>query len=83
MSRHTIRIPLSGEIDASMAEDFKALGKDLDAMGVHLTVLDVLPSGALVFEYDDKAHKRNAGRKRKAISSDSELSGMTQAKMDE
>lgn len=52
-------------------------------MGVRLTIPDVLPGGTLVFEYDDEAHKRNAGRRRKAIPADSELSEMTQAQMDE
>ena len=83
MSERTIRIPLSDEIDASTAEDLKVLEKDLATMGVRLTILDALPGGALVFEYDDEAHKRNAGRKRKAIPADSELSEMTQAQMDE
>ena len=76
MSERTIRIPLSDEIDASTA-------KDLNAMGVRLTIPDALPGGALVFEYDDEAHKRNAGRKRKTIPADSEFSKMTQAQMDE
>lgn len=83
MSERTIRIPLSDEIDASAAEDLKVLEKDLAAMGVRLTIPDTLPGGALVFEYDDEAHKRNAGRKKKAIPADSELSEMTQAQMDE
>lgn len=83
MSRHTIRIPLSNEIDASTAEDLKVLEKDLNAMGVRLTIPDTLSGGTLVFEYDDEAHKRNAGRKKKAIPADSELSEMTQAQMDE
>ncbi len=52
-------------------------------MGVHPTIPDTLPGGALVFEYDDEAHKRNAGRKRKTIPADSKLSEMTQAQMDE
>lgn len=83
MSERTIRIPLSDEIDASTAEDLKVLEKDLATMGVRLTIPDALPGGALVFEYDDEAHKRNAGRKRKTIPADSELSEMTQAQMDE
>lgn len=83
MSRRTIQIPLSDEIDASTAEGLKVLEKDLGAMGVRLTIPDVLPGGTLVFEYDDEAHKRNAGRRRKAIPADSELSEMTQAQMDE
>lgn len=83
MSERTIRIPLSDEIDASAAEDLNTLKKDLATMGVRLTIPDALPGGALVFEYDDEAHKRNAGRKRKTIPADSELSEMTQAQMDE
>ena len=79
MSERTIRIPLSDEIDASAAEDLNTLKKDLATMGVRLTIPDALPGGALVFEYDDEAHKRNAGRKRKTIPADSELSEMTQA----
>lgn len=83
MSERTIRIPLSDEIDASTAEDLNTLKKDLATMGVRLTIPDALPGGALVFEYDDEAHKRNAGRTRKTIPADSELSEMTQAQMDE
>ena len=63
MSERTIRAPLSDEIDASTAEDLKVLEKDLATMGVRLTIPDALPGGALVFEYDDEAHKRNAGRR--------------------
>ena len=70
MSERTIRAPLSDEIDASTAEDLKVLEKDLATMGVRLTIPDALPGGALVFEYDDEAHKRNAGRKRKTIPAD-------------
>ena len=83
MSERTIRIPLSDEIDDSTAEDLKVLEKDLAAMGVRLTIPDTLPGGVLAFEYDDEAHKRNAGRKKKAIPAGSELSEMTQAQMDE
>lgn len=83
MSERTIRIPLSDEIDASTAEDLNTLKKDLATMGIRLTIPDALPGGALVFEYDDETHKRNAGRKRKTVPADSELSEMTQAQMDE
>ncbi|MEC4185093.1 hypothetical protein VJ918_09760 [Adlercreutzia sp. R21] len=83
MSKHTIEVPLSDEIDASTVDDLKILKKDLGAMGVRLTIPNTLPGGTLVFEYDDEAHKRNAGRKKKAIPADSELSEMTQAQMDE
>ena len=79
MSKHTIEVPLSEVIDTSTIEDLKVLKKDLGAMGVRLTIPDTLPGGALVFEYDDEAHKR----KKKAIPADSELSEMTQAQMDE
>ena len=83
MSKHTIEVPLSEVIDTSTIEDLKVLKKDLGAMGVRLTIPDALPGGTLVFEYDDEAHKRNAGRKKKAIPADSGLSEMTQAQMDE
>ncbi len=83
MSKHIIEVPLGKEIGASTAEDLKTLEKDLGAMGVRLAIPDTLSGGALVFEYDDEAHKRNAGRKKKAIPADSELSEMTQAQMDE
>ena len=83
MSKHTIEVPLSEVIDTSTIEDLKVLKKDLGAMGVRLTIPDALPGGTLVFEYDDEAHKRNAGRKRKTIPADSELSEMTQAQTDE
>ena len=82
MSERTIRIPLSDEIDASAAEDLNTLKKDLATMGVRLTIPDALPGGALVFEYDDEAHKRNAGRKRKTIPADSELSEMDEWLLD-
>ena len=83
MSKHIIEVPLGKEIGASTAEDLKTLEKDLGAMGVRLAIPDTLSGGALVFEYDDETHKRNAGRKKKAIPADSELSEMTQAQMDE
>ncbi|WP_304596516.1 hypothetical protein [Adlercreutzia caecimuris] len=83
MSKRTINVPLSKKIDASTAEDLNILKKDLDTMGVRLAIPDTLRGGTLVFEYDDEAHKRNAGRKKKAIPPDSELSEMTQAQMDE
>ena len=83
MSKHIIEVPLGKEIGASTAEDLKTLEKDLGAMGVRLAIPDTLSGAALVFEYDDEAHKRNAGRKKKAIPADSELSEMTQAQMDE
>ena len=83
MSKRNISVPLSKKIDASTAEDLNILKKDLDAMGVRLAIPDKLRGGTLVFEYDDEAHKRNAGRKKKAIPPDSKLSEMTQAQMDE
>ena len=83
MSKRTINVPLSKRIDASTAEDLNILKKDLDAMGVRLVIPDTLRGGTLVFEYDNEAHKRNAGRKKKAIPPNSELSEMTQAQMDE
>ena len=83
MSKRTINVPLSKKIDASTAKDLNILRKDLDAMGLRLVIPDTLRGGTLVFEYDDETHKRNAGRKKKAIPPDSELSEMTQAQMDE
>ena len=83
MSKRTINVPLGKKIGASTAEDLNILKKDLDAMGVCLAIPDTLRGGTLVFEYDDEAHKRNAGRKKKAIPPDSELSEMTRTQMDE
>ena len=83
MGKRTIRIPLSERTSVSTAEGLKVLENDLGAMGVRLTIPDVLPGGMLVFEYDDEAHKRNAGRRKKPIPADSGLSEMTQEEMDE
>lgn len=83
MSKRIIGVPLSNDIDASTAKGLKVLESDLGAMGVHLTIPDVLPGGTLMLEYDDEAHKRNAGRRKKAIPADSELSEMTPEEMDE
>lgn len=83
MSERVIEVPLSKNIDDSMAESLEILKKDLGAMGVRLTIPDVLPGGALVFEYDDEAYKRNAGRKKKTVPANSYLAEMTQAQMDE
>lgn len=83
MGRCAIRILLSDETEASTAEDLQVLKKDLSAMGVRLTIPDSLPGGTLVFEYDDEAHKRNAGRKKKAVPANSDLSEMTSEEMDE
>lgn len=83
MSNRIIEVPLSNNIDVSTAEDLKVLENDLGAMGVRLTVPSVLPGGTLVFEYDDEAHKRNAGRRKKVIPADSRLSEMTQEEIDE
>ena len=77
MGRCAIRILLSDETEASTAEDLQVLKKDLSAMGVRLTIPDSLPGGTLVFEYDDEAHTRNAGRKKKAVPANSDLSEMT------
>lgn len=83
MSKRVIKAPLSKNIDDSTAESLEILKKDLGAMGVRLTIPDVLSGGALVFEYDDEAYKRNAGRKKKAVPANSYLAEMTQAQMDE
>ena len=83
MGRCAIRILLSDETEASTAEDLQVLKKDLRAMGVRLTIPDSLPGGTLVFEYDDEAHTRNAGRKKKAVPANSDLSEMTSEEMDE
>lgn len=83
MSERIIEVPLSKNVDDSMAESLEILKKDLGAMGVRLTIPDVLLGGALVFEYDDEAYKRNAGRKKKEVPADSYLAEMTQAQMDE
>ena len=83
MGRCAIRILLSDETEASTAEDLQVLKKDLCAMGVRLTIPDSLPGGTLVFEYDDEAHTRNAGRKKKAVPANSDLSEMTSEEMDE
>ena len=83
MGRCAIRILLSDETEASTAEDLQVLKKDLSAMGVRLTIPDSLPGGTLVFEYDDEAHTRNAGRKKKAVPANSDLSEMTSEEMAE
>ena len=83
MGRCAIRILLSDETEASTAEDLQVLKKDLSAMGVRLTIPDSLPGGTLVVEYDDEAHTRNAGRKKKAVPANSDLSEMTSEEMDE
>ena len=83
MGKRTIRIPLNERTSVSIAEDLEVLENDLGAMGVRLTIPNALPGGTLVFEYDDEAHKRNAGRRKKAIPADSGLSEMTQEKIDE
>ncbi|MFQ9742874.1 MAG: hypothetical protein ACLRX5_10650 [Slackia sp.] len=64
MSKHTIEVPLSEVIDTSTIEDLGSQERP-GAMGVRLTIPDALPGGTLVFEYDDEAHKRNAGRKKR------------------
>lgn len=83
MSKRIIEVPLNKDIDDSAAESLEILKKDLGAMGVRLTIPGVLPGGTLVFEYDDEAYKRNAGRKKKTAPANSHLAGMTQAQMDE
>lgn len=83
MSERVIGVPLSGNIDDSTIESLEILKRDLGAMGVRLTIPDVLPGGTLVFEYNDEAYKRNAGRKRKAVPADSPLAKMNQKEMDE
>lgn len=82
MSRKIVKIPLGNEISSSTAEDINLLKKDLDALGVHLAFSGTSQGGTLSFEYDDEAHKRNAGRKKKDIPADSELAKKTQEQMD-
>lgn len=83
MGKRAIGIPLGTEIDAATVDSLEILKKDLGALGVRLTIAGALPGDTLLFEYDDEAHKRNAGRKRKIVPPDSGLADMTQEQMDE
>lgn len=83
MGKRLIEVPLSDEIDASIADDINLLRQDLAAMGVRLDIPSPLEGGTLVFEYDSTAYKRNAGRKKKAVPTNSKLAEKTQEQMDE
>lgn len=83
VGKRLIKIPLGSAIDPSTVKDIETLKNDLDAMGVSLAVSGSLLGGTLVFEYDSEAHKRNAGRKKKAIPENSTIAGMTPEQLDE
>lgn len=83
MGKRLVKIPLSKKVGASTVNALELLKRDLGAMGVQLTLPDPLSGGTLVFEYDDETHKRNAGRKKKAIPASSKLARKTQEQVDE
>ena len=77
-----LELPLSQELSPQDIESIKTFAKDLSAVGIHIELPSPLAGGRLTIKYDPNAHKRNAGRKRKRMPTDSVLQDMTQEQMD-
>ncbi|WP_251213077.1 hypothetical protein [Adlercreutzia murintestinalis] len=78
-----IAIPLAKNLNDTDIQSLESLAKDLSIMGITVKMPNPLSGGALIFEYDREAHKRNAGRKKKTIPTKSAISKMTQNQIDD
>lgn len=78
-----IAIPLAKNLNDTDIQSLESLAKDLSIMGITVKMPNPLSGGALIFEYDREAHKRNAGRKKKTIPAKSAISKMTQNQIDD
>lgn len=82
MGRTRIVVPLSKKLSPEERSNIETLSCDLLAMDVRMFLETHSSNNVLVFEYDTDTHKRNAGRKRKAIPSESPLCKMSQEELD-
>ena len=83
MSLTRVTIPLSKNLVDEDIEGINTLKRDLGAMGIIVTLPSPLAGGELIFEYDRKAYKRGAGRRRKQVPAHGKLSVMSAAELDE
>lgn len=83
MSLTRVAIPLSEKIGDKGTVALQTLARDLDTMGITVTLPDPLAGGAVVFEYNRDAYKRGAGRKRKAVPASSAIAGMSESETDD
>lgn len=82
MARINLEIPIAANLKDTELRSIETLMNDLSAFGIRASLISS-PSGTFImFEYDLQKQKRNAGRKRKEVPSESILRNMDEVEMD-